>query len=88
MSCLKFFETKGVALTGATPIEILPYNVLRKGLFISVTSGPALVAVGEAPDSADYVTVIEGQPLIFDSLVPLGAVWVKGAGTIVYGEAE
>lgn len=86
MSCTKLFSTKGVALA-ATPAKVLEHNIHRKALLIGVTGGPAQVAIGYTPDTLDYLTIVEGHPLVFDEFVPIGEVWVKGTGTIVYGES-
>lgn len=86
MSCTKIFETKGVVST-ATAQEVLPKNVLRKGLVLASGGGTVKVAVGASPVAADYFALIEGHPVIFDGIVPIGAVWVSGAGTLVYGES-
>lgn len=86
MSCTKIFETKGVVST-ATASQVLPSNVLRKGLFLANGTGTVKVAIGTAPATADYFSIVDGHPVIFDGIVPVGAVWVSGAGTLVYGES-
>ena len=87
MSCLTFVETKGVAVTG-TATQILPYNVHRKGLFLAAHGGDVEVAVGVTPAAADYFTIKADTEITFDTLKPIGAIWVKGTGTLIYGESQ
>lgn len=86
MSCNKFLKTTGVAVTG-TPGEVLPYNIHRKGLFLTAVGGTVKVAIGEAPATGDYFEIAMGVHLLLDTLVPIGAVWASGTGTLVYGES-
>lgn len=87
MSCANaVFVTKGTPLT-ATAVVVVPYNIHRKGLLISANGGEAKFAVGETPTDADYITLKDGDHIFFDSLIPVAAVWAKGAGTLVVGEA-
>lgn len=87
MSCNKFFKTTGVVVpSGAT--EVLPENIHRKGLVIFGLVGQTLeVAFGTAPAADDYFPFVGPGPIFFDTLVPVGALWAKGAGTIIYGES-
>lgn len=87
MSCITFSETKGVVL-GATPEEVLDYNVHRKGLFLACVQSSVKIAFGESPVEADYFDMPAGSNITFDSMVPISKVWCTGSGgTLVYGES-
>lgn len=87
MACASFV-TKGVAV-GATGAQILPYNILRKGLFLAVgTSADDIqIAFGESPAALDYFSLPAGHPLQLEGLAPISKVWAKGTGTLITGEA-
>ncbi len=88
MSCANsVLITKGITVpAGAT--EVLPYNLHRKGLLVALGSGTIKFAFGESPGDADFVTMRDGDVIIFDSLIPSSQMWAKGPGVIVLGEAS
>lgn len=88
MSCVNTaFSTTGVQLA-ATAVELLPFNIHRKGLMLHAKAAPVDYAFGEAPGVNDYITLASGATQIFDDLIPAQSLWVKGTGFLVYGEAK
>lgn len=87
MSCVKIFKTTGVVLADDTPVQILPDNLHRKGIFIATVAGTEKIAIGPEPVPEDYFGITPGSPFAMDTIVPAGAIWATGPGTIVYGES-
>lgn len=88
MSCVNTaFSTTGVQLA-ATAVELLPWNIHRKGLVLHAKESPVEYAFGESPTVNDYITLASGSTQVFDHLIPAQALWAKGSGILVYGEAK
>lgn len=80
--------TVGITLE-AGGAQVLDRNLHRKVLLIAATSSEVQFAFGPNPAAGDYATLLAGSHILFDSRVPVMALWLKGSGSAIVGtEAE